>query len=120
MAARGPEQRPRRRPGRRGGMPERRTGPFRHVAANQPACRLARRAGQAGGHRLRGVKPLSISIVFESRPFESRPGIRDGFFFVFELRRNPMPDASGINLSWWITVVELPMLAALFWLIWHV
>src|SRR3954463_13415126 len=31
-----------------------------------------------------------------------------------------MPEASGINLSWWITVVELPMLAALFWLIWHV
>ena len=31
-----------------------------------------------------------------------------------------MPDASGINLSWWITVVELPMLGALFWLIWHV
>jgi hypothetical protein len=52
--------------------------------------------------------------------FESCPGIRDGFFFVFELRRNPMPEASGINLSWWITVVELPMLAALFWLIWHV
>jgi hypothetical protein len=31
-----------------------------------------------------------------------------------------MPEATGINLSWWITVVELPLLAALFWLIWHV
>ena|SRR5690242_15527870 len=31
-----------------------------------------------------------------------------------------MPETAGLSLTWWITVVEVPMLGALFWLIWQV
>ena len=116
-------QGPRRRPGRRRRMPDRRTRPLRHWP------RPSRHVDWRGAQATRAVTDFAVlksrlstsNRMFVNRsPFESRPGIRDGFFFVFKSRRKPMPEASGINLSWWITVVELPMLAALFWLIWHV
>ncbi|MBL6934013.1 MAG: hypothetical protein ISR48_01235 [Alphaproteobacteria bacterium] len=30
-----------------------------------------------------------------------------------------MPEAWTVNLSWWITAVEIPVLAGMFWLIWR-
>ena len=31
-----------------------------------------------------------------------------------------MSETAGLSLTWWISVVEVPMLGALFWLIWRV
>ncbi len=30
-----------------------------------------------------------------------------------------MPPAAGIDLVWWITAIEIPVISAVFWLIWR-
>lgn len=43
----------------------------------------------------------------------------EDFSLTLTERTEPMANAAGVDLVWWISAIEIPVVSVLFWLIWR-